>query len=276
MRGNSRWQRRPLVPIRRLLLSGHGLQSQRQLGPRHRRLYSRHRARSTERLRLQQSGLRLQSQRGLDTAPSPSCSRHRARSVETDRPHRLQQSGIAYSKTGRLGLAHADFEKVLELKPDDQHAKDALARLGRQQAPEPSKGNTIVATGTGFIIDDRGDVVTNNHVVDGCSRISFGLNGQGLVQGRLIASDGTNDLAVANFPLPHTTVASFSNTINSRPGDDLVVFGYPLVGLLSTSGNLTRGSLTAMAGVMYATCKSQPPYSQETRLRSSRRTHRCA
>jgi S1-C subfamily serine protease len=86
-------------------------------------------------------------------------------------------------------------------------------------------------------------------VVDGCSRISFGLNGQGLVQGRLIASDGTNDLAVANFPLSHTRVASFSNTINSRPGDDLVVFGYPLVGLLSTSGNLTRGSLTAMAGL---------------------------
>jgi S1-C subfamily serine protease len=44
-------------------------------------------------------------------------------------------------------------------------------------------------------------------------------------------------------------VASFSNTFKSRPGDDLVVFGYPLVGVLSTSGNLTRGSLTAMAGM---------------------------
>jgi S1-C subfamily serine protease len=102
--------------------------------------------------------------------------------------------------------------------------------------PEQPKGDTEVITGTGFIINDRGDVVTNNHVVDGCSRISFGLNGQGLVQGRLVASDGTNDLAVANFPLPRTSVASFSNTIKSRPGDDLVVFGYPLVGVLSTSG----------------------------------------
>jgi hypothetical protein len=53
----------------------------------------------------------------------------------------------------------------------------------------------------------------------------------------------------ANFPLRRTKVASFSNTVKSRPGDDLVVFGYPLVGLLSTSGNLTRGSLTAMAGM---------------------------
>jgi S1-C subfamily serine protease len=115
--------------------------------------------------------------------------------------------------------------------------------------PESPKSETVVVTGTGFIINDRGDVVTNNHVVDGCSRIRFGLNGQGLAEGSLVASDSTNDLAVVNFPLRGTTVASFSNTINSRPGDDLVVFGYPLVGLLSTSGNLTRGSLTAMAGL---------------------------
>jgi S1-C subfamily serine protease len=113
----------------------------------------------------------------------------------------------------------------------------------------PPKAEPVITTGTGFIINDRGDVVTNDHVIEGCSRISFGLNGQGLVQGRLVASDSTNDLAVANFQLPHTKVASFSNTSKSRPGDDLVVFGYPLVGLLSTSGNLTRGSLTAMAGV---------------------------
>jgi S1-C subfamily serine protease len=86
-------------------------------------------------------------------------------------------------------------------------------------------------------------------VVDGCSLLKFVLNGQGPVQGRLVASDTTNDLAVANFSLSCTKVASFSDAVKSRPGDDLVVFGYPLVGLLSTSGNVTRGSLTAMSGL---------------------------
>jgi S1-C subfamily serine protease len=32
--------------------------------------------------------------------------------------------------------------------------------------PEPSNGEMVVATGTGFIINDRGDLVTDNHVVD--------------------------------------------------------------------------------------------------------------
>ena len=128
-------------------------------------------------------------------------------------------------------------------------SRDSKSNRSATSRAAKNRNGLLYATGTGFIINDRGDVVTNNHVVDGCSRIKFGLNGQGLVQGRLVASDATNDLAVANFPFPRTRVASFSNTIKSRPGDDLVVFGYPLVGLLSTSGNLTRGSLTAMAGV---------------------------
>jgi S1-C subfamily serine protease len=34
-----------------------------------------------------------------------------------------------------------------------------------------------------------------------------------------------------------------------RPGDDIVVFGFPLPGALATSGNLTRGSISASAGV---------------------------
>jgi S1-C subfamily serine protease len=98
--------------------------------------------------------------------------------------------------------------------PEPPKAETVIATL------EPPKTETVVATGTGFVINDRGDVVTNNHVVDGCSQLKFRLNGQGLVQGRLVASDTTNDLAVANFALPRTKVASFSDTAKSRPGDD--------------------------------------------------------
>ena len=154
--------------------------------------------------------------------------------------------GEAYDEKGLHDLAVADYEKAASLGGFEA---PYIVEATPDVTSAPPKAETVVATGTGFIINDRGDVVTNNHVVDGCSLIKFVLNGQGPVQGRLVASDTTNDLAVANFPLPRTKVASFSNTVKSRPGDDVVVFGYPLLGLLSTSGNLTRGSLTAMAGM---------------------------
>jgi len=49
--------------------------------------------------------------------------------------------------------------------------------------------------GTGFAVNRRGDVVTNHHVVDGCTQIAvFGSAGQQKVE--IIAEDGQNDLAV--------------------------------------------------------------------------------
>jgi uncharacterized protein len=126
----------------------------------------------------------------------------------------------------------------------DKASKQPAATPPRQKKPEPT-----VASGTGFIVNDRGDVVTNAHVAGRCSHLSFGLNGQPLVTGRLVAVDGKNDLAVVNFPISGATSAVLSNTARPRLGEDLMVFGYPLVGILSTSGNLTRGSISALDGI---------------------------
>ncbi|MGO8916916.1 MAG: trypsin-like peptidase domain-containing protein [Stellaceae bacterium] len=128
----------------------------------------------------------------------------------------------------------------------------ASAAAPTQPATAPSqqkKTEPAIGTGTGFIVNDRGDVVTNSHVAGRCSRLSFALNGQPLVTGRLIAVDGKNDLAVVNFPLPGAATAVLSDAAKERLGEDLLVFGYPLIGILSTSGNLTRGSISALDGI---------------------------
>ncbi len=121
-----------------------------------------------------------------------------------------------------------------------------------QPARAPSRSSKMepaLGTGTGFIINDRGDVVTNSHVAGRCSRLSFALNGQPLANGRLIAVDAKNDLAVVNFSLPGATTAVLSDAAKQSLGEDLLVFGYPLIGILSTSGNLTRGSVSALDGI---------------------------
>ncbi len=67
--------------------------------------------------------------------------------------------------------------------------------------------------------------------------------------GRPIAVDSKNDLAVVSFPLSGATTAVLSNAAKPQLGEDLMVFGYLLIGILSTSGNLTRGSVSALAGI---------------------------
>jgi len=128
--------------------------------------------------------------------------------------------------------------------PPGEKSTSPAAAAARQKKPEP-----IIGTGTGFIINDRGDVVTNGHVAGRCSRLAFRLNGQPMVNGRLVAVDNKNDLAVVNFPLPNAATAILSSASKERLGEDLIVFGYPLIGILSTSGNLTRGSISALDGI---------------------------
>jgi S1-C subfamily serine protease len=124
----------------------------------------------------------------------------------------------------------------------------ATARPENTARPEQKKRNRL-ATGTGFIINARGDVVTNNHVAGQCSRLRFGLNGGPFVDGRLIAADAENDLAIVNFPLRDAKAATLANGGHESLGQDVTVFGYPLLGILSTAGNLTRGSISALSGV---------------------------
>jgi tetratricopeptide (TPR) repeat protein len=101
--------------------------------------------------------------------------------------------GEAYDKKGLHDLAMADYKKAATLEEEPY-----VVDVSPDVTPAPPKTETVVATGTGFIINDRGDIVTNNHVVDGCSLVKFVLKGQGPVQGRIVASDRTNDLAVAS------------------------------------------------------------------------------
>lgn len=58
--------------------------------------------------------------------------------------------------------------------------------------------------GTGIVIDERGYVLTNHHVVDGVSRIQVTLHDQRTVVAKLIAHDQKSDLAVIKLDVEGT------------------------------------------------------------------------
>jgi S1-C subfamily serine protease len=63
--------------------------------------------------------------------------------------------------------------------------------------PVPQKG-----TGTGFIVDDRGYILTNNHVVEEADSIEVTLPDKSKVSAKLIGRDPSNDLAVIKISVP--------------------------------------------------------------------------
>ncbi|TWT90503.1 putative serine protease HhoB precursor [Pseudobythopirellula maris] len=75
--------------------------------------------------------------------------------------------------------------------------------------------------GTGVVIDARGYILTNHHVVDGVRRIRVGLDDGQVYTARLIAHDRTTDLAVikvdAGRPLPTITIGTSSDLMTAEP-----------------------------------------------------------
>jgi len=107
----------------------------------------------------------------------------------------------------------------------------------------------VTSSGSGFVVNEDGHIVTNAHVVKGCSSVTV-VQGLALRRSaRILEVSEFTDLAVLKVDevLPNAVV--FRTTSLPSLGESIVVFGYPLIGVLSDQGNLTVGNLTALSGI---------------------------
>ncbi|GIE29752.1 hypothetical protein Ait01nite_027970 [Actinoplanes italicus] len=99
------------------------------------------------------------------------------------------------------------------------------------------------ASGSGFVFDDRGHIVTNNHVVAGNGSVSVvGADGRRLVA-EVVGTDPASDIAVLRVPssaaLQPLTAADPATT---RVGEPVLAVGSPL----GLSGTVTAGIISAL------------------------------
>ena len=120
----------------------------------------------------------------------------------------------------------------------------AKASADAPRLPKSGRDNRADSTGSGFRVAG-GRIVTNNHVVEKCSRIL--VNGN--LAAQVLARDARNDLAIVEATEDRGPAASVRAT-RSRLGEEVAIAGYPLQGLLSglsvTKGNVSR--LSGLAG----------------------------
>ena len=57
-------------------------------------------------------------------------------------------------------------------------------------------------TGTGFVLDGEGRIVTNNHVIEGADRIAVRFADGEIVEAKLLGADADSDLAVLQVDVP--------------------------------------------------------------------------
>lgn len=106
---------------------------------------------------------------------------------------------------------------------------------------------TLSSSGTGFAITSNGYIVTNQHVIDSASDIQVKV-GEKLLKAKVAVSDELNDLAI--LKVDETTMplsSGFTEAI--KLGDEITVGGFPNPSIQGTSLKLTRGVISAMAGI---------------------------
>ena len=132
-----------------------------------------------------------------------------------------------------------------------QHAC-ALARGENPPTPDlkiqarPAGKTTI---GAGIVATRDGMIVTNHHVVDGCSAIVVLDSSKIRTPAERVASDSKNDLALIRASRSFPEVAAFRKGVQLQAGESVTVVGYPLASILGSEQNVTFGYVSATAGL---------------------------
>lgn len=106
---------------------------------------------------------------------------------------------------------------------EDVPSNNPLLDMFRRQQRRPSHG-----VGSGFIVSPKGYILTNEHVVQGSSRIIVGLQSGQTYTGRVVGIDEETDVAVIKIDAPNdlpTVTLGDSNA--SQVGDWVLAVGSP-------------------------------------------------
>ena len=125
------------------------------------------------------------------------------------------------------------------------------ANSGRGDLPFPGGGQA--ASGSGFVIDDEGNVVTNQHVVAGADefRVRFGEDGKP-IEAELLGADPSVDLALLKVDPDDVgddlQPLELGASEDLRPGDAAIAIGSPF----GLSGTVTTGIVSALGRTITA------------------------
>ena len=124
------------------------------------------------------------------------------------------------------------------------------AATADKQASPPASKAVKSKSGTGFVVSANGHIITNNHVIDGCSDLKGNLTGEAAMVLRVVSSDANNDLALLQAPST-ATFREFARIRDRsiRSGDSVVAIGFPFHGLLTSDFTVTTGIVSSLSGM---------------------------
>ena len=137
------------------------------------------------------------------------------------------------------GVNLVSSTSTIERKPD------SVAGIAARVLPSVVSIETVTSdgggTGSGFVIDANGYLLTNNHVVADATLIKVTLNDGREFTAKILGRDESYDLAVLKISATGLKALQFGDSEKVQVGDAVVAFGSPL----GLSGTVTQGIISA-------------------------------
>ncbi|MCH8814586.1 MAG: trypsin-like peptidase domain-containing protein [Chloroflexi bacterium] len=134
-----------------------------------------------------------------------------------------------------------DIAPVLEVLVEEQQ----IVEIYQEVSPAVVLVSVGFGTGSGFLIDDEGHILTNNHVVDGASSVSVTLSDGTELDGVVLGTDAVNDIAlllVDPAGLSGIEPLTLADSDNLLPGQLAIAIGSPF----GLEGTITVGVISGL------------------------------
>jgi putative serine protease PepD len=114
---------------------------------------------------------------------------------------------------------------------------------GSQQFPFGG-GQSQTAQGSGFVYDKQGDIITDEHVVDGAQSVSVKFQNGATYKATVVGTDASTDLAVIKVNAPQSLLQplTLADSSQVQVGDGVVAIGSPF----GLENSVTTGIVSAL------------------------------
>jgi TPR repeat protein len=167
------------------------------------------------------------------------------REIVTSRmtPHQIEQAQEMARRCAASDYKQC-YEPTYAAAPPQQYAARPNQPAPIQEAAKPQK-----SSGTGFFVSSDGYLITNAHVVDSCDTLHAIDDARNQFPAQVVRISTSDDLALLKANTRRNSVAVFRDSVQIIQGETVIAYGYPLAGLLASTGNVSTGLVTALAGL---------------------------
>jgi Do/DeqQ family serine protease len=139
-------------------------------------------------------------------------------------------------------VVRIDAQRTVENAVPEMFNDPFFRRFFGNQIPNIPDKQIQSGTGSGFILNKQGQIITNAHVVDGADKVTVVLKDGRQFEGQVMGRDPITDVAVVKIEADNLPTVKLGDSERLQPGDWAIAIGNPL-GLDNT---VTTGIISAV------------------------------